>query len=574
MEHLLAGGGSHDHPILTDLAPGLSAAVVVTPEYAFGHEDWAELDALVRQQQRPLVLVAGFGATILEKVQTWAGQVGDTARLLSWDAASAQLSPARPINGVWCWIHGFGLDTACIVVLKNHMEQSTELVALDWIQPGSNLLHLAFQDLDLFPLICADMVQTFADGPGTAVHRVQSALQLDPAPAKPVLLTGSLLQGTPSNPNWAIAIESWLNHVTLGRPALLALANVSVDQPVFEEAQDAWRSLTGVFSRMSAIPKNQRNLRVTRGVAPQNARGAVLRTTAPYAAAGPLAWPPYVPTGEQFFWDASMGVPLSGAGIPAPVRRPPEVDCLELARFTRRVPAQPGWCPRVQAGLTAIRAHVESGAAPKARELLTGLLKGVHGEARCSADEVAKEPNGVALTQGLHSLATLVSETDHFSWKASAGEVGQLVLTGVEANVLVWRDPALSGQQIRHALGAWAQEPEKHPPLVVLAAGPHGQVEEGHIGHPRDNITAGPDSEAELSLGGGLATHATDITERRTVRSVACIGLQRVTDLFVDYDAAQDAARMAAFVDRRSHQEAPAGAAGRDGGGRPPGEDP
>ena len=169
MAHLLAGGDDHNNAVLTHLAPGLNPAVVVAPEYAFGHADWAELDALVRHQNRPLVLIAGFGATAAGTVETWAQGAGDTARRLSWNPQAAQLSPVRPVNGAWCWIHGFGLDTTCVVFLKNHMEQGTELVALEWIQSGSHLLRVSFEDLDLFPLICADMVQTFADGDGTAV---------------------------------------------------------------------------------------------------------------------------------------------------------------------------------------------------------------------------------------------------------------------------------------------------------------------------------------------------------------------------------------------------------------------
>ena len=231
--------------------------------------------------------------------------------------------------------------------------------------------------------------------------------------------------------------------------------------------------------------------------------------------------------------------------------RPPTIDCAELARFTRRIPAEQAWCPRVGAGLDLIRTHIESGAPPKADELLTSLLRGVSGDARCGADQVAKEPNGSALKQSLHSLATLVSENAHFSWRANGGQAGQLVLAGVEANVLVWRDPDLSGLQMKHALGAMdAGTRGTSHRLSCWPQGHMAQLPEGHLtGHPRDNIEAGPDSTAGLDVGGGLADDPTDITQRRTVRSVACVSLQRVTDLYVNYEAEQDAGRMTALVE-------------------------
>lgn len=546
---LLAGGGAHPHPALREIAPGTSPVVVLTPEYAFGHSDWAEVDALVRAQQRPVVLIAGFGCTPASSVQAWAEDGGETIRGLSWTPETAQLADNRPINGGWCWIHGFGLDTLCVAFLKNHMEQRSELVALDWIQAGSHLLHLSFEDLDLLPLICADMVQTLADGNQTALHRLRDALAPGQAAGKSILVTGSLFQTEPSNANWAVAIDAWLHQVAPTRDTLLALANVAIDRPTWAEEQDAWRSLTGVFGRMTTIPKNQANLRVARNVATPNVRGAVLRLTSPYTAGGPLAWPNYGPTAEQFYWHAAMGAPLLATGIGAPILRPPEVDHVELLRFLRRAPVQGSWCPRVATGLAAVRLHLGADQAPRAAELITSLLHGVRKDARCSPDDLAKEPMGAALSQAVHSLATLLTETSAVGWRGDVGEAGQLVLQGGAANVLVWRDPELSGRRIGHALGAWVKEPEAHPLLVVLATGQYGQVEEGLVqGHPRDNISEGPDAQIPLHVAGALAEHANDITERRQVRTAAVVRLERLIELYVDYEADQDAERMAALI--------------------------
>lgn len=550
ISHLLVGGGVHAAPVLRDIAPGASPVVIVTPEYAFGHGDWATLDNLVRQQQRPTVLIAGFGATPAASVEAWANEGGETARRLSWTPATAQLSPARPVNGAWCWLHGFGVDTTCVALLKNHMEQGSELVALEWIQSGTHLLKVSFNDLDLVPMICADMVQTFAQGDGTAVNRMRTALQTAAVPAPPVLVTGSLVQDKPSNDNWAIAIDNWLHHVASARDTLVALTNVAIDNPVWPESQDAWRSLTGVFSRMAPIPRNQKHLRATRGVGTQSIKGAVLRVTSPYATGGPLAWPPYSPTGERFYWHVAMGAPLGTTGIPQPIARLPEIASIELTRFTRRAAINDTWCPRVTAGLEVVRQHLSTEAAPIAADLLAGLLHGVRRDTCCSPEQVAEDPIGGALALAIHGLATLLTEAGAFVWRADAGQAGQLVLQAPRANVLIWRDPVFSGRQIRHALGNWLAEPDPHPHLVVLAAGQYGQIDEGPVArHARDNIAAGPDSDAPLNLGGSLADQESDITAQQHVRTATLVRLDHLIELYVDYVDAQDAPRMAALID-------------------------
>ena len=550
LTQIFTGGGGHAAPVLRDIVPGQDPVVVVTPEYSFGHGDWAELDALVRLQQRPIVLIAGFGATPAGNVEAWAAEGGETARRLSWDPLSAQLSSARPINGAWCWIHGFGLDTICVSFLKNHMEQASELVSLEWIQAGTHHLQVRFDDLELFPMICADMVQTFAQGVGTAAHRFRAALQDGTAAGKPVLVTGSLIQMEPSNPNWAIAIDNWLHHVAPGRDTLVALANVAVDKPLWPEVQDSWRSLTGVFNRMAPIPRNQANLRLTRSIATASVRGAVLRVTTPYVTGGPLAWPDYGPTGEQFFWHAAMGASLDTTGVRLPVERPPEVENIELFRFTRRAPIGEAWCPRVAAGLAVVRTHIAANDTPTAAELLVGLLHGVSATANCSPEKVAMEPNGAALAEAIHALATLLTETERFTWRTGERQVGQLFLRGSNVNILVWRDPTQSGRQIGHAVGEWTDGPE-HPTLIVLAKGQYGHVEEGvATRHPRDNIASGPDFRAPLSLGGGLADHPSDITERQGIRKAVLVRLDRLIELYIDYEADEDAQRMEELIKR------------------------
>ncbi|PZU59674.1 MAG: hypothetical protein DI552_05640 [Brevundimonas sp.] len=552
LRHLLAGGDGHERPVLADLASGLQPVVIVAPEYACGHGDWEEIDALVRAANRPIILVVGFGATPAEQVFAWSDGNGETARMLGWNRQTHPLSELRPINGAWCWIHGFGADTACIVLLKNHMEQSTELAQVEWIQGGDHLLKVVFGDVDVFPIICADLVQTLADGPGTAARRVRSHIEAGGTPDRPILITGSLEQAVPSNANWAVAIDTWLNQITLGRPALFAISNVSIDDPAPDETVDRWRSLTGVFGRMTAMPKNQKPLRVSRNIETDNVRGVVVRQSSPYVASGMLKWPPYGPTGDQYYFHAPMGVSVIDQGIPVPVARPPDIPDTELARFLRRYPAQAGWCPCVGDGLQAMGVHLEATGSPAGREFLTSLLNGVSTKALGDPDSMHAPETSVALAQGLHGLATLVS-CEQTDWRTGDGEVGQLNLPDQAMNVLVWRDSKLTGPQIRHELGDWAGRGGPHPPLVVVTSGPRTAPDEGVVEpHPRDNIASPPQNAEGLQVAGDLADAAQDVTERRGRRLVACVRLDRVAEVYESSNAAQNADNLTGLIDRLS----------------------
>jgi hypothetical protein len=397
------------------------------------------------------------------------------------------------------------------------------------------VLHLKFKDLDLFPMICADLVQAKTDGALTAQGRLEKLIG-DAGPSqRPVLVVGSLYQSEPSNVNWPVAIDAWLNQVTSGRAALVAIANVAIDRPISDEARDCWRSLSGVLVRRIDRPHNQRDLPVARGVTGQDLRGAMLRHTKPYVASGTLTWRPYGPTGDLFYWHASMGAALTPDGVAAPLEDPPSTLACEVLRFVRRTEPHAAWGPRVQSGLLELRRHLEADSVPNAVCIATTLLDGVSVPAERDPDKLHEAPLQPALRDGLHALATL-SSVDNLLWQKEPSQVGQLRCADINVNVLVWRDPQRSGPAMKHALGAWAKTPGEHPPLVVFGQGPLTSPREGVISvHPRDDIEAAPESQADLGLGGSLGIQDTDITEPQARRSVACLHLERLHSLYADH---------------------------------------
>ncbi|TIS15291.1 MAG: hypothetical protein E5X07_36690, partial [Mesorhizobium sp.] len=104
---LLTGGGGHAGPALSEMAPGNETVLVVFPEFAFGSVDWEALDAAIRASARPLIVLAGFGATAGGWLIDWAGLAtgdGQTRRRLAWDQAGDGIGDIRRVNGGWCWV--------------------------------------------------------------------------------------------------------------------------------------------------------------------------------------------------------------------------------------------------------------------------------------------------------------------------------------------------------------------------------------------------------------------------------------------------------------------------------------
>lgn len=550
LRDLMVGGGPHLQPALQQLAPGQGPVLIVTPEYALGSGDWAAVDAIVRAAPRPVVLVAGFGATAGQTVLDW--QAADdgvaTRRHLSWAQEPLGISRAMRVNGGWCWIHDPQGTTHCIVFLKNVLQQADEAVYLDDMQQGQMLLRLRFVDVDLLPLICADLIQPAALHAGSPQARIKQILGAPPGD-RPTLIIGSLLQGG-YNENWAVAISSLLNDVLAGRRGVVALANVAHDFPSADEAADKWRSLTGVYAASTCYPKGQANLPASRALKAQGVVGAVIRQTHPMATAGFLSFSPYNPVAGSFVWRGNMACRILPAGLQAPVGRAPEAAVCEIARFLKRHPPAAGTAPRLGQGMAAIAEHLFTGQSPAPIPLLTATLHGVDDAGKADPDALAEPETVSALKVGLHALATLTT-LDGVAWQGEPKMAGQLRIAASACHLLIWRSPTLSRQSMLRKLAQWRLQGDDHPDLVVLGATSTGELPDGEIGEDRrDDYTMAPPEGAGILAGGSLAPDPRSYSAARARRRVAALGLGHVADIYADYDPAQDAARVGALAAR------------------------
>jgi len=548
LRDLLAGGTADEQPALPQMVPGAAPVLIVAPEYAFGSSDWPAIDELVRGAARPLVLLAGFGATNAQTVLNWAAnEVESTERHLSWNQDANPVSPAMRVNGGWCWIHEPGADTHCIVYLKNVLQQAVEAVQLPDLQAGEIILHLSCGDLDLFPLICADLIQPAAQHAGSPQARIRDILA-DVAVERPALVVGSLLQHG-FNTNWEIAVNALLNTVLVGRPAAVALCNIAHDRPRSDEQEDKWRSLTGVFAPFGALPKGQADLPVARALNAQGIAGAVVRHTNGCATAGMVAWSPYDPVNGVMVWRGNMYCSVTDTGLALPVEPAPAADACEIARFLRRHPPGDGMAPRLTDGISIINAQLHGGSLPSPDTILSATLDGVAVSVERDPDALSDAEVTTALKAGLHALATIRS-IEGVIWQDCAGMTGQLRIEAQQRHLLIWRSPSESPRSMQRHLANWKLRGGTHPDLAVLGATPRGELRDGGIGAARrDRLTPAPPAEAALAAGGSLAASVGDITETRPLRRVAGLGISHVTSVYADYVEGEDDARVAALME-------------------------
>ncbi|WP_395502080.1 ABC-three component system protein [Ectopseudomonas mendocina] len=533
---------------LSTIAPAGGPVVIVAPEWALGSVDWSTVDSLVRATNRSLVLITGFGLSLGETILRWHAATSEsgTIRHLAWDQTRNGISPVMRVNGGWCWIHEPNGQTHCITYLKNALQQSYEAVQLDDVQHHDTLLHLRFSDLDLFPLICADLLRTAGqnqNSPQARIRRKLDSLNND----RPALIVGSLLQNG-YNQNWGIAIDSLLNNVLVGRQGIVALCNVAHDVPVADESNDKWRSLSGVFTSLTEMPHGQKNLPAARSLNAQGIVGAVVRGTHPSVTAGIVYWPPYNPVNSLLIWRGNMVCPIQSTGMVLPVASAPNKVTYEIERFLRRYPPDTTAAPRLRVGITEIGEHLRTIPPANSSAILTAILQGTDFDNKVDPDAIADPEVISALRAGLHALATLKS-IDGIDWQDSTGAAGQLIVRSQNRHLLIWRSHKESPRALRRILGEWRDSGGPHPPLVVLGATPLGDLADGEfLPERRDDFSTSPKGDADLRAGGSLAPVLGDIGGLRGMRRVAGLGLSKAAAVYADYVASEDDERVAELL--------------------------
>lgn len=537
-KELLIGGGTHPQAVLVEMIPRSETAVVVAPEFAFGFVDWGSLDEFIRASEKRLVVIAGFGAALGSSLIEWKKQIGETVRHFGWNAS---LSHSKSVNGAWCWVHQPGVRTDCIAIMKNIAEQSTEAVELPNMQYGHEVLHLKFTDLDIFPLICADILISASVSIDSPQSIIKAAVLDERRKDTPVLVTGSLWQKG-YNRNWEAAISDVLHHVVPTRPVTLALCNVAYDKPLQEEVQDKWRNLSGVYVKFQDMPKGQKNLPAGRALDTATISGVVVRDTKACVVGGKLSWRPYNPVLGNFAWHPDAlyhindeGIDLVGSASNSAVR-------CEVNRQLRRFPCEENWDPRVALGIEQIRARVDVQPAGVLSRFVSSILNGVESDERADIDGLHESENFQCYLEGIYAVATLKALGDT-EWVANHRECGQIVVAGTN-NLLVWSHRAKTARSIVRSIEIWMKKPIAHPALIVFGGRHSVSVPEGAIVPSRRNDITGTDDYTSNNLRcDGILGGGNDITRPKALRKAAYYSIDRISNVYLDFDPGDPAVR-------------------------------
>ena len=541
---IVGRAGVRDHSALDELLDGGVPTVILGPEYALGSGDWREVDEFVRSADRRLLLIVGFGMTRAAWLREWVGQAGSTQCWPGWDGRRERMVGASRYNGLWCWVHDPDRGTHCVTALKNFPEQRNE-APVPGFQAGRSIVRLRFRDFDVFPLICADLLQDARAGASTPRSRIADALRADGRDH--VLVTGSLLQDRPWDENWQNPIAGCMDLAPPGKVTILALANQAHPQPSRDEERDKWRSLSGVFASRTIFHKGATPFAGGRAVKVGGSSvGLVVRHDGPCVVAGPvLVAPAPNPTVGLHLWQVHRCLPLGTDGIGPALAHADRVLAYEFHRLTLRHTGERAWNPRLSQGLALVRTHVEGARCPLVEDVVRSLLSGTERSARpCDGDDLhAAMPT---LEEALHALASLSALAD-LTWHDDSSADGQLLYEPSGAHVLVWRDLVRTGSAMVRTLQEWTMSGEPHPHLLVIGSGRGGsRLPAGPVVPDRrsDWTSPPPESGDVLAPVDPTSDGAKDVTAPRARRSVRCIDLGDLCEaLYLEYEADLDEER-------------------------------
>jgi hypothetical protein len=511
LQHLLQGKPDvcDGNPMLTELLPGSGPCVVMFPEYAFGSQDWGTLNAFFNAVCRPLVLLAGFGATRGNVIKGWISPPASSIAGPQCFEESNGIAISSRYNGAWCWVHIPGKGTTCYCFLKMFPEQTTECVAIPDLALGAIQLALEFDDLVIAPGICADLLCDQPDNWRRSINRHLTQHSL--GQTKSVLFGGLLYQQPPGHSLWQNAIDSMLGN-NVARPdfsPVVALVNHAVGIPTWDETSDCWRSQSGVFSS-SNIFMSQEHLGHVRKVRDRHFLGILVRRNDPCAVGGKVRWSSGSTTGK-FLWHAGHSCNIdseSGAFSGIVTNTGADYECERLLMRLALPKASTG--PTAAAVLVEERTSLQHFVAQLkvGPHLITSLLQGT----------------GIVDPAGLPSSKELCIwlKDNHRKDKLSRGLVGLLFLrqTGIgnwtdevapglmhgdlggkHVHTLVWSSVDLTGPQMMRNIDRWVSDFPVAPVLLVIGQAKSGTLRIGWVQpERRSNVTENDDRSSSRSV--------------------------------------------------------------------------
>lgn len=426
---------------LAENAQPNQTSLVLFPEYAFGSSQWTEMDTLVRGFSRDLILIATFGASpmaCIAQIEAAAGRVG-TLIDKGWEIA---LNGRRPLNFGAVWVKNGDRQT-CVLFGKRYAQQGLEATDLQILEfPTSTAIE--FEDIVLFPSICADLVkQQTQDGSPSVISEITSLRN-----PKPAIYTASLLQPSgQASHAWSGAITN-LAHSLGQRNAAILLCNVATPKPDNRPGADIWRNLTGIYLSRHFFESTYKACPSFSYHAAASVMGWSVRSWYPQIALGEFRLPPYGATTHLHPWLAHKR--LEASGNLDQYKRPSAEEDLLLYCYASGIPKGNEYVL-----LERVLAHLNTGNTPHSVKLATEFMKGpFYKDVPLAAPLPQNNVESIKqCLQGANALLASCATCQHpatVDWQSHAGRRGQLTIDAKP--VAIWASGELSRSQMLKSL--------------------------------------------------------------------------------------------------------------------------
>ncbi len=445
--------------------------IVTLPEFAIARDYWYELDTMISQFSGTLIVIAGIGFWNEDELLAWKNVSPE--REFGFNAKAGFGSPYRTFNCGCCWIH-LEDGTRRIIFLKNYNEQRIEAPLVPSLVNGNYILCLSFEDMNLFPLICADVTCYSEQKPLDVILEHL----LEHGEGKRNILATVAYEKNPGHPLWQRGIARAVQKKEGAPPLVMTIANAAAIDDDYG-CTDDWRNLSGVYVATDFLREQNPYPCISCLDSDRNIFGALVRTGEAALFAGEVSWD-FGSGGYRDLWRPRLrALADEGGSLREPEMGDQDRDELlhSLLGQRQKLSSQSTVEKNQRAAMEEVINFIRSATTPAARILAQSLLYGLYPERGIQA-VVDKHRVKEKRLQGAKAVGAL-KISPGTEWRQEGRYMGQLKFSNID--ILVWASPTQGNPAIRRDIQRWLTEVSSHPPLLIFADGVGGTFVQGVV---------------------------------------------------------------------------------------------
>ncbi len=491
--------------------------VVIFPEFAIAKDYWHEMDDLVARFKGSLIVIAGIGFWNEDELVNW--REGSPRREFGFKAQTGFGSPYRTFNCGCCWVRMEGRETRRIMFLKNYNEQRIESSLVPSLVNGNYILSLSFEDMHLYPLICADVTCYSEQRPLDVVLKHVA----EKGEGKRQFIATAAHEKNPGHPLWQRGIARALQKRKGAGPVIMAIANAAASDESYR-CSDEWRNMTGVYVGTDFLREQNAYPSICCLDSDRSIFGALVRTGEAAIFAGEVSWD-FGSGGYRDLWRPRLRALADRSGL---LRSPETGDqnrdellhslLSQRERLSTQTPVERNQRIAIEEVIDFIRASSTQLVGFMDRAMLYGPLK----EKKAASADMQNVRN--KRLQGAKVIGALKISAE-LEWLKDEKSIGQLKESNV--NILVWASPVKGNPAIRRDIQKWLTDTSPHPPLLIFADGLGGTFDQGVVMAPVAGPVT-PDRRTDISAP-PVSRRIWNFTANKVVR-VACLADLRLIE--------------------------------------------